>query len=199
MKYPVAEIFTSIQGEGFYTGQPANFIRLAGCNLQCEFCDTDHTVKEELEPPEITARFNPSVDFVILTGGEPLRFNLTDLLIHLSNKDYFIAVETNGTINTVFKQYFHWISCSPKRTEFASNNPSYALDYADEVKWLVPMWEYEEINWGMSHNHFLQPINHKSGINNENLDRCLEMLYNHKHPSRSLRLSLQLHKVIGVR
>jgi len=199
MKYPVAEIFTSIQGEGFYTGQPANFVRLAGCNLSCEFCDTDHTVKEELTPPEITERFNNNVDVVVVTGGEPLNRYLRDLLAHLKSLKYFVAVETNGTIVTPFKQYIDWLSCSPKKTLLPSNNPSYSIDYADEVKWLIPMWSYEEINWGMSHNHFLQPINHKDRISGVNLQRCLQLLYNHDHPTRSLRLSVQLHKLIGVK
>lgn len=78
----VNEIFYSIQGEGRYTGTPAIFIRLAGCNLRCDFCDTEHQPYQDLTEEEIMRQI---ADFptshVVITGGEPM-LQITQSLIH---------------------------------------------------------------------------------------------------------------------
>ena len=69
---PVNEIFYSLQGEGYHTGTPAVFVRLSGCNLKCEFCDTDHSQFRPMTVDSIVAEVieHPATT-VILTGGEP--------------------------------------------------------------------------------------------------------------------------------
>ena len=191
MKYPVAEIFTSIQGEGFFTGQPANFIRLAGCNLSCAFCDTDYSVKERLSQFEIAERLNPTLRRVVITGGEPLIHNLADLVLHLDAKGYKLHLETNGSLECPYENRFTWISISPKQG-------AQSVVLGHEAKWLIPMWSYEDIDWNIAGYHFLQPINHKLHISSVNLRRCLQLLYSQKAPM-PLRLSVQLHKLIGVK
>lgn len=101
----VHSIFYTIQGEGPYAGQPAVFIRMAECNLQCPGCDTEYTAgARQYNPTEIVntvklvskdAEFLP---LVVITGGEPLRQNLTEMIFHLRLKDYRIQIETNGTL-----------------------------------------------------------------------------------------------------
>jgi len=191
MKYPIVEVFDSIQGEGLYTGAPVNFVRLAGCNLSCAFCDTDKEAKEELTPKEILARLNPSIRIVVLTGGEPTTHSLTELISALHKESYLIHLETNGT--QPLPSGLDWTSVSPKPEEFP--RPSSPL--FNEAKWLIPAWAYEDIKWDLASLHFLQPVNYEKTLNMGNVKRCVWLLKNKPRPN--LRLSIQLHKVIGVR
>ena len=117
MLYPISEIFYSIQGEGYHAGKPAVFIRLAGCNLHCSFCDTDHRPSEEMEEDEVVKKVynlfeqnvneTPNDSLIILTGGEPTIHNLTSLVARLSSYNTavhynkvcnpLVCLETNGT------------------------------------------------------------------------------------------------------
>ncbi len=105
MKYKVIEIFDSIDGEGIRTGLPVSFIRLAGCNLRCSYCDTLYSLFGEEEPCEFTemtesqilSKLNPLYKRVTLTGGEPLIAPYIDSLINeLLGYGYEVNVETNG-------------------------------------------------------------------------------------------------------
>jgi len=122
--YPVNEIFRSIQGEGYHAGTPAIFIRLAGCNLSCPWCDTDHSEKERLTAKEILARVHalePSsatISMVVLTGGEPTIHPLIPLLDELKN--HYVAIETNGALPSELvhlrrdRLLLDWVTISPK-------------------------------------------------------------------------------------
>lgn len=101
MNYNVNEIFYSLQGEGKHTGRATLFVRLAGCNLQCFFCDTDHKTKMEIDAVEIVKRtilLAPQCKFVVITGGEPLIQNLQPLINLFHDAKFFVAIESNGTI-----------------------------------------------------------------------------------------------------
>jgi len=129
MLYPISEIFYSIQGEGLCSGTAAIFIRLAGCNLKCPWCDTNHkiqftmTIDQIIDEIEKTAHynfFNHSPMFVI-TGGEPTIHTLHPLLKRLQDRwsNCFIAIETNGTNLQCLKKLWvldvlDWITWSPK-------------------------------------------------------------------------------------
>ena len=112
-KYRVNEIFYSIQGEGFYTGTAAVFIRFSGCNRHCEFCDTDFSAFEELTAAEIVAR---AADFegrhAVITGGEPLLQLDRELVQALHQEGFYIQIETNGTLPA--PKGVDWVTCSPK-------------------------------------------------------------------------------------
>ncbi|MHA1344935.1 MAG: 7-carboxy-7-deazaguanine synthase QueE [Candidatus Heimdallarchaeaceae archaeon] len=125
MLYPVNEIFYSIQGEGFYAGRPAIFIRLSGCNLKCPWCDTDHSKENQMSEIEITDTIqdllkscvnNPQRVLFVITGGEPTIYDLEPLTSHL--KSFFvngIALETNGTnLTGGILPWIDWITVSPK-------------------------------------------------------------------------------------
>ncbi len=113
----IADIFYSIQGEGPAMGRPAHFIRLAGCNLRCEGCDTDHTTLRDLSPEKILEEVNE--ERVVITGGEPtLQMKELSLLIDIlykAGKD--VHMETNGT-NMIGEEDLKKMRCivvSPKR------------------------------------------------------------------------------------
>jgi organic radical activating enzyme len=122
----VTEIFHSIQGEGPAMGRPAIFVRLSGCNLQCEGCDTDHETWRDLSPEavlaeiqKITSERKIRCDRVIITGGEPtLQGSELFLLIDiLYEKGYEVHIETNGT-SALEEEYLKKLYCvvvSPKR------------------------------------------------------------------------------------
>jgi len=130
------EIFYSIQGEGYHLGRPATFVRLAYCNLRCVWCDSKYTWDwKGKNPEEYFVEMNideaeravaaPGCHHVVFTGGEPLvqQKSLTVLLERLKAKDYYIEVETNGSLlplGSLAGMVDHW-SVSPKLEN--SGNP----------------------------------------------------------------------------
>jgi organic radical activating enzyme len=116
----IHSIFHTIQGEGPHVGRPAVFIRLAGCNLQCPACDTEYTQGRDVLPVqdvvEVVRRMaHPSKAMVVLTGGEPFRQNLSQLVQRLHDSGYDIQIETNGTrAPEDFPYALVDIVCSPK-------------------------------------------------------------------------------------
>jgi 7-carboxy-7-deazaguanine synthase len=117
----VHTIFRTIQGEGPFAGQRAVFIRLAGCNLQCPRCDTDYTsIRQEISAEDIVHKvrqldFGAPGGLVVITGGEPFRQNLRELIWALLDNGYRVQIETNGTLYQDDLPYpFITIVCSPK-------------------------------------------------------------------------------------
>lgn len=98
----VKEIFYTIQGEGPFAGQPAVFVRLAGCNLRCHFCDTDFSGGSLMTPQEIlqavyTRAPTSRCDLVVISGGEPLAQQIGPVVEKLSYALYRVQIETAGT------------------------------------------------------------------------------------------------------
>ncbi len=122
---PISETFTSIQGEGKYTGVPSWFCRLSGCNLRCTWCDTPYASWN----PESTSRTIESlikeakasgIHHAVLTGGEPMIFKqLVPLSNQLAKLGFHITIETAGTV-TLPGVSCHLMSLSPK---LANSNP----------------------------------------------------------------------------
>ncbi len=136
-KLPLMEQFFSIQGEGFHTGRAAYFIRLGGCDIGCDWCDTKLSWDPALHPLTDTVKImdkavaSGSKDLVI-TGGEPLMYNLTYLTSLLKEKGFTIYLETSGA--HPMQGHFDWVCLSPK-----SNKPPLpeALQRADELKVII--------------------------------------------------------------
>ena len=112
------ESFYSIQGEGTHSGKPSYFIRLAGCDVNCDWCDVkdswDIDSSQYKSIDEIINEIKKfSTDLVIITGGEPLMHNLTDLTSALKKLGKKIHIETSGTHPV--SGNFDWICFSPKK------------------------------------------------------------------------------------
>jgi organic radical activating enzyme len=112
----VVKIFPTIQGEGPRAGQPAIFIRLGGCNLACNFCDTEFDNFTNMTLSEISAQiseFRKGQKLVVITGGEPLRQNIAPLCELLLAQGFIVQIETNGTLWQNLPESVE-IVCSPK-------------------------------------------------------------------------------------
>lgn len=177
----INEIFYSLQGEGFYTGTPAVFVRFSGCNLKCIFCDTQHEEFRMMTDDEIIAEVcTYPCQMVILTGGEPgvsIDNQLTKAL-HAAGK--YIAIETNGTC--VLPEDIDWVTCSPKE------GTTLKLHHIDEVKVVYVGQDVSPYLKLPAKHHFLQPC---SGQNTNDV-----IAYIKEHPQ--WRLSLQTHKLIDI-
>jgi len=132
LTYDLVEIFESLQGEGRNTGRPCVFVRFAGCNLACPWCDTDVAKRFSLTLDELVAevgQYRPKS--IVLTGGEPtMAEGMPELIAALKERGYWIAVETNGTNDAEWLQFVDYVACSPK-AEFSD---TLALTRADEVR-----------------------------------------------------------------
>lgn len=178
----VNEIFYSIQGEGYFTGTPAVFIRFSGCNLSCDFCDTEHQTGEMMSDERILAEIlrYPS-RHVILTGGEPGLHITSDFVKKLKNAGCFVQIETNGTKQ--LPSSIDWITCSPKE----GGETTIFTPHELKVVYIgQDMSQYDRFNAQV---YYLQPC---SGQNTEEV-----INYILAHPK--WRLSLQTHKILNVR
>ncbi|MBV9719836.1 MAG: 7-carboxy-7-deazaguanine synthase QueE [Candidatus Eremiobacteraeota bacterium] len=187
----LAEIFYSIQGEGMWTGTPAVFVRLAGCNLACDFCDTDYSTKFFAAVDEVVARvrgIGGDCPMVVLTGGEPLAQTETTALIEALRRDgRRVHIESNGSIFTQLPADV-WLCVSPKERL----DPRMA-QRANEAKLIVDERVPEELlaNFAAQPTILLQPEGNKP----RNVAVAVD--YAKAHPER-FRLSLQTHKFIGL-
>ena len=128
--YDLVEIFESLQGEGRNTGRPCVFLRFAGCNLKCPWCDTDVTRRFSASLADILKELKQyKAKSVILTGGEPtIRNGMPELVAALKAAGYWIGVETNGTNDADWLGFVDYVACSPKR------GAALNLERADEVR-----------------------------------------------------------------
>ena len=128
--YDLVEIFESLQGEGRNTGRPCVFIRFAGCNLKCPWCDTDVKKRFSVSLEELVREVKGfKAKSVILTGGEPtLVKEMPELVAALRKEGYWIGIETNGTIAADWLGFADYVACSPKR------GAELALTAADEIR-----------------------------------------------------------------
>lgn len=200
----VNEIFTSIQGEGFWTGTPAVFVRLSGCNRSCKFCDTSHEIGEYLYVKDIVAQIPENFKHVIITGGEPCLQDkgLIELVNAIDHNQVKIHIETNGDFVDVLRElntvYNVWITVSPKD---CIHWDSYRI--ADELKFPIQYDEdllFPHIVWAWFQDKarmptppiFLQPVSQNKLVTRLCVEQCLMC------PSK-FRLSLQTHKLINIR
>ena len=209
MKYRIKEIFFTQQGEGKNTGKDFIFVRFSGCNLWsgqekhrasaiCKFCDTDfygtdginggkYEVKELIKKIKSLWISADSKIRVVLTGGEPL-LQVDEVLISaLKNEDIYIAVETNGTLEA--PDGIDWICMSPKA------NTEIKLRKGSEVKVVYPQKNLNPDNFNVLDfkNFYIQPMD------SENYDDNVSQSVKYCMQNPNWKLSLQTHKILGIR
>ncbi len=194
---PLMEDFYTIQGEGFHTGKPAYFIRTAGCDVNCWWCDVSESWEESDHPvvpvEEIVDRAkNSGAEFAVVTGGEPLLHDLAPLTSQLKEAGLSVHIETSGS--SPLSGQLDWITFSPKRFKEPLDE---VFPYVDELK--VVVLTNKDLEWAEKNaakcpddaHLFLQPEwSRKSS-------RKLIFDYVKEHPM--WRISLQTHKHLDVR
>jgi organic radical activating enzyme len=200
---PVVETFHSLQGEGIHAGRSAFFIRLAGCTVGCSWCDTKHSWPEATHPTQslqdladqAQAAAAAGAAFVVITGGEPLHHNLTNLSAALKPTNLPLHLETSGV--DPLSGAFHWITLSPKRHK--PPRPE-LLTHCHELK--VVIHESEDLAFAEE----MANSAHKAGSSAALLVQpgwanatgmALAIQFVKTHPA--WRLSLQSHKDLGLR
>lgn len=125
----IEDIWPTIQGEGPFAGTPAIFIRMSGCNLACHNCDTDYTSKRTSVNTKLAVELvlqqqkkNPNISLIVITGGEPFRQQIDDLVHELTDRQIDVQIETNGTLYLPFAEEdnpYLQIVCSPKTSHIS--------------------------------------------------------------------------------
>jgi organic radical activating enzyme len=199
MTYDLVEIFESLQGEGRNTGRPCVFVRFAGCNLACPWCDTDVTKRFSLELGELIREIKSfRAKSVVLTGGEPsIVPGMPELVAELKREGYWIAVETNGLKSPSWLQFIDYVAVSPK-AEFASlYNGEDVLRLADEVRIVASKEDVDGFCEEMrrriaAHDYYVSPCDKDGEIDFATAKSVLSRL-------DGWSLSVQLHKILGFR
>ena len=205
--YRLHAIFSSLQGEGRNVGRPATFIRFSTCNLACAWCDTNKSEKLQLTAQEIVAKVaeygNRSV---IVTGGEPtIQPGIDDLLLSLRAAGCWLALETNGVQAPTRPELYDYIAVSPKPQYLARYLDGRMLQKADEVRIVATTDDIVAFCRGMreriqAENYYISPLEQDDRIHYR---RALNLLMKLNKVSPNLlppwSLSIQMHKVIGIR
>lgn len=210
----VVEVFHTIQGEGPYAGMPSVFVRLAGCNLRCTFCDTDFESNIKTFEPgdlvsEIAAVNDSGTDLVVITGGEPLLQNIIPLVQRLRLVGYKVQIETAGTVWVEGFEFatevMPMLVCSPKtakvngQVEAYCNHYKYIFGEGDTFDgWFKsatqPSGKAVTLYKPTDAMVWVQPRDdHDAEKNKRNVELARDLCL-----KQGFRLSIQLHKIIGV-
>ena len=193
MNLRVKEIFYSLQGEGGRQGEASIFIRLSGCNLKCDFCDTDFSGGENLSLEQILSMIMQfSCKWIVWTGGEPTLQLMDKCLLFFRQAGFFQAIESNG--HNKLPKLLDYTVISPKDlTDYAKRiNPQ-----VDEIR--LPVKDNDFIpsldSLPKAKYYFLSPIFMNDEVETrKNIDYCVKIIK--QFPE--WRLSLQIHKLIGI-
>jgi len=194
---PLMEEFYSIQGEGYYTGNSAYFLRIGGCDVGCYWCDVKESWDSKTHPPTkvsdmILNILNFPTETVVVTGGEPLMWNMNFLTKSLKEKGLRTHLETSGSYN--LSGEWDWICLSPKKFQKPLNtiNP-----IADELKIIVQnksdfKWAEQQRD-GVSEKCklYLQP-------EWSNKEKMIPLIIDYVMDNPEWQISLQTHKYLHI-
>jgi len=194
---PLMEDFYTIQGEGAHTGRPAYFIRTAGCDVNCWWCDVQESWDESNHPVvkvgEIVDRAKESrAEFAVITGGEPLLHNLDVLTLRLKQEGIRTHIETSGS--SPLSGYLDWITLSPKRFKEPLDD---IFPYVDELK--VVVLKNKDIEWAEK-NAGKCPEGTRLLLQPEwDTPSSMDLIVEYVKENPEWGISLQTHKFLGVR
>lgn len=209
-KLDIVEIFSTLQGEGPYAGQPAIFIRLGGCNLACSFCDTEfenydaisvNTIMEEIIGLSYNSKGKKVRKLVVITGGEPMRQPIELFCAKLIEEGFLIQIETNGTIFRDLPKEAK-IICSPKvtngkyhhiRSDLLANINAFKFIVSENIEDYRHIVEIGQSTFETP--VYVQPMDEiDDKKNRDNLRYASELCQENGYL-----LSLQQHKIVGIR
>lgn len=196
-RYKVNEIFFSLQGEGVRTGTPALFLRFSRCNLACSVethgfdCDTEFESGRELDLEEIVSELraaSTTCEWIVLTGGEPALQVDRELIDGLHAAGYKLAIETNGSVE--LPTGLDWVTVSPKVAEHAIRQRT-----ADEVKYVRAHGQAIPETVVEASHYLISPAFDGLHLEPRTLEWCLRLV----RENPPWRLSIQVHKLLGIR
>jgi len=195
--YPIVETFHSLQGEGYWSGVNAFFIRLGGCDVHCPWCDQKESWSQHNHPhlssqllTQQVAEANPAI--IIITGGEPLMHDLEPLTSDLASLKIPIHLETSGAYPLTGR--FNWVTFSPK-----PDKPPHESIYSHVKELKIVIATVEDLQWAQIQGEkvpqgvikYLQPEWQSKTSS--------QIVYDYVLKNPQWRVSLQTHKFIGIR
>ncbi|MDT0675738.1 7-carboxy-7-deazaguanine synthase QueE [Autumnicola musiva] len=193
---PLMEDFYTIQGEGFYKGTAAYFIRIGGCDVGCHWCDVKESWNAELHPPthigEIVEKASSLSKTVVITGGEPLTWDMTKITEALKAKDCNTHIETSGAYKLT--GIWDWICLSPKKIKLPTEE---IYEVANELKVIIfnkhdfkfAEEQAEKVNKDCI--LYLQP-------EWSNRDKMMPIIVDYVMQNPKWKVSLQTHKYLNI-
>ena len=194
---PLMESFLTVQGEGFHTGSAAYFIRLGGCDVGCVWCDVKESWDADAHPKHSIEQLvadakAQNVEIVVITGGEPLMYDLTNLTDRLISEGLKTHIETSGA--HPLSGTWDWLCFSPKK--FMAPKEEFYKE-SDELK--VIIYNKSDFKWAEEHavkcsdsvNLFLQPEWSKK-------DQMMPLIVDYVKKNPKWRISLQTHKYMDI-
>ena len=195
--FPLMEEFYTIQGEGYNSGRAAYFFRLAGCDVGCVWCDVKESWDAGLHQIEnfdnmLQRVINSNAENVVITGGEPMMYNLSELTKLFKKNNLKVWLETSGAYKITGD--WDWICVSPKKFKSPIDE---SLQIANELK--VVVYNKSDFKWAEEHALkvssecilFLQPEYSK-------FDKMMPLIIDYVKENPKWRISLQTHKIINV-
>lgn len=193
---PLMEAFYTVQGEGYFSGTAAYFLRIGGCDVGCHWCDVKESWNAELHPPTdisvIIEEAKKHSNTVVVTGGEPLMWSMDPLTNALHEKEIQIHIETSGAYP--LSGNWDWFCLSPKKNKLPISD---AYQRADELKMIVynkddlRFAEEEASKVNKNCKLFLQPEWSKR-------DTVMPLLVDYVLENPKWKVSLQTHKYLNI-
>jgi organic radical activating enzyme len=193
---PLMEEFYTIQGEGYHKGTAAYFIRIGGCDVGCHWCDVKESWNAELHPPTKTSKIVENAakfsDTIVVTGGEPLTWDMTELTNQLKVKGLQIHIETSGAYPLTGT--WDWICLSPKKLKLPTEE---IYKKADELKMIIynkddfRFAEEQALKVGKDCILYLQPEWSRR-------DKMIPEIVDYVMANPKWKVSLQTHKYLNI-
>ena len=193
---PLMEEFYTIQGEGYHTGTAAYFIRIGGCDVGCHWCDVKESWNAESHPPtqieQIVANATKYSKTIVITGGEPLMWDMSALTNALKSEKLSVHIETSGAYK--ISGTWDWICLSPKKNKLPTQT---VYDQAHELKVIIhnkhdfifAQEQADKVNKNAI--LFLQPEWSKK-------DEMTPLIVDYVMNNPKWRISLQTHKILNI-